>query len=163
MSQIYFIVYFVSVSCITLVRVHAVCSELSKKLHCYYEIAMTKYVITYTFLFYSFSIFYALTMPVLDHNCIFEKLSKKYKRRRLTYLPLTNTQKFILMYVQQDATLHSLFYLETALMFRVVPPPMIRSANNSIYSIWYLSRCSCYLPLSWKSWNWFECAVGGVR
>jgi hypothetical protein len=21
----------------------------------------------------------------------------------------------------------------------------------------------CYLPLSWKSWNWFECAVGGVR
>jgi len=20
----------------------------------------------------------------------------------------------------------------------------------------------CYLPLSWKSWNWFECAVGGV-
>jgi len=21
----------------------------------------------------------------------------------------------------------------------------------------------CYLPLSWKSWYWFECAVGGVR
>jgi hypothetical protein len=21
----------------------------------------------------------------------------------------------------------------------------------------------CYLPLWWKSWNWFECAVGGVR
>jgi hypothetical protein len=21
----------------------------------------------------------------------------------------------------------------------------------------------CYLPLSWKSWNLFECAVGGVR
>jgi hypothetical protein len=21
----------------------------------------------------------------------------------------------------------------------------------------------CYLPLSWKSWNRFECAVGGVR
>jgi len=20
----------------------------------------------------------------------------------------------------------------------------------------------CYLPLSWKRWNWFECAVGGV-
>jgi hypothetical protein len=26
-----------------------------------------------------------------------------------------------------------------------------------------LSRRYCYLPLSWKSWNWFECAVGGVR
>jgi hypothetical protein len=32
-----------------------------------------------------------------------------------------------------------------------------------IYSIWYLSHICCYLPLSWKGWNWFECAVGGVR
>jgi hypothetical protein len=24
-----------------------------------------------------------------------------------------------------------------------------------------LSHRYCYLPLSWKSWNWFECAVGG--
>ena len=30
-------------------------------------------------------------------------------------------------------------------MFRVVPPPIIRSANNCIYSIWYLSRRYCYL------------------
>jgi len=48
-------------------------------------------------------------------------------------------------------------------MFRVVPSPIIRSANNCTYSIWYLSHRYCYLPLSWKSWNWFECAVGGVR
>ena len=48
-------------------------------------------------------------------------------------------------------------------MFRAVPLPTIRSANNCIYSIWYLSHRYCYLPLSWKSWNWFECAVGGVR
>ena len=47
-------------------------------------------------------------------------------------------------------------------MFRAVPP-IIRSANNCIYSIWYLSHRYCYLSLSWKSWNWFECAVGGVR
>jgi hypothetical protein len=47
-------------------------------------------------------------------------------------------------------------------MFRVVPPPIIRSAYNCIYSIWYLSDRYCYLPLSLKSWNWFECAVGGV-
>jgi len=47
-------------------------------------------------------------------------------------------------------------------MFRVVLPPIIRSASNCIYSIWYLSHRHCYLPLSWKSWNWFECAVGGV-
>jgi len=48
-------------------------------------------------------------------------------------------------------------------MFRVVPPSIIRSAYNCIYSIWYLSHRYCYLPLSWKSWNWFECAVGGAR
>ena len=47
-------------------------------------------------------------------------------------------------------------------MFWVVPPPIIRSANNCIYSIWYLSHRYCYLPLSWKGWNWFECAAGGV-
>jgi hypothetical protein len=27
----------------------------------------------------------------------------------------------------------------------------------------YLSHRYCYLPLSWKSWNRFEWAVGGVR
>jgi len=47
-------------------------------------------------------------------------------------------------------------------MFRMVPPPIIRSANNCIYSIWHLSQRYCYPPLSWESWNWFECAVGGV-
>jgi hypothetical protein len=48
-------------------------------------------------------------------------------------------------------------------MFRVVLPLIIRSAYNCIHSIWYLSRRYCYLPLSWKSWNRFGCAVGGVR
>jgi hypothetical protein len=48
-------------------------------------------------------------------------------------------------------------------MFWVVPSPIIRSANNCIYSICYLSHRYCYLPLSWKSWNRFECAVGGLR
>jgi len=47
-------------------------------------------------------------------------------------------------------------------MFRVVPSHIIRSADNCIYSIWYLSHRYCYLPQSWKSCNWFECAVGGV-
>ena len=31
-------------------------------------------------------------------------------------------------------------------MFRVVPSPIIRSANNCIYSTWYLSDRYCYLP-----------------
>jgi len=34
-------------------------------------------------------------------------------------------------------------------MFRVVPPPIIRSTHKCIYSIWYLSNWYCYLPLSW--------------
>jgi hypothetical protein len=55
--------------------------------------------------------------------------------------------KNILIYIQQDATLHSLFYLEPALHVSVVPPPIIRSANNCIYSIWYLSHRHCYLLL----------------
>jgi len=45
-------------------------------------------------------------------------------------------------------------------MFRVVLPPIITSAYNCIYSISYLSHRYCYLPLSWKSWNRFECAAG---
>jgi hypothetical protein len=40
-----------------------------------------------------------------------------------------------------------------------IPPPIIMSAYNCIYSILYLSHRYCYLPLSWKSWNWFECGV----
>jgi hypothetical protein len=39
---------------------------------------------------------------------------------------------------------------------------MIRSAYNCIYSIWYFSHRYCYLPLSWTSWNRFQCAVGGI-
>jgi len=58
---------------------------------------------------------------------------------------------------------YTVYYIWKLLyMFRVVPPPIIRSANNCIYSIWNLSHCYCYLPLSWKIWNWFQCTVGGV-
>jgi len=39
------------------------------------------------------------------------------------------------------------FYPELLYMFRVVPPPIIRSANSRIFSIWYLSHRYCYLLL----------------
>ena len=39
-------------------------------------------------------------------------------------------------------------------MFRVVPPPIIKSANNCIYSIWYLSHRYCYLSLSCRGWRY---------
>jgi hypothetical protein len=73
--------------------------------------------------------------------------------------------KYILIHIQQDATLHRLYiYIWKLLyMFWVVPLPIFRSAYNCIYSIWYLSHRYCYLPLSWKSWNRFECAVGATR
>ena len=45
-------------------------------------------------------------------------------------------QRYIVYFVWK------LFY-----MFRMVPPLIIRSANNCIYSIWYLSHLYCYLPL----------------
>jgi len=61
----------------------------------------------------------------------------------------------------QRYTLH--FTWKLLYMFRVVPPLIIRSANNCIYSIWYLSHRYCYVPLSWRSWNRSECVVGGVR
>jgi len=60
-------------------------------------------------------------------------------------------QRYILYFIWK------LFYV-----FRAVPSPIIRSVRNCIYSIWYLSHRYCYLPLSCKSWNRFECAVGGL-
>jgi len=56
-----------------------------------------------------------------------------------------------------------IFIWKLLYMFRVVPPPTIRSAYNCIYSIWYLSHRYCYLRLLRKRWIWFECAVVGVR
>ena len=43
----------------------------------------------------------------------------------------------------QRYTVYSIWKL--LYMFRMVPPPIIRSANNCIYSIRYLSHCYCYL------------------
>ena len=50
-------------------------------------------------------------------------------------------RKYIQIYTQQDATLHTLFVSGKLLyMLRVVPPPIIRSTHNRIYSIWNLSN-----------------------
>jgi hypothetical protein len=42
-------------------------------------------------------------------------------------------------------------------MFRVVLPPIIRSAYNCIYSIWYLSHCYCYLIVENLDQVWLYC------
>jgi hypothetical protein len=47
--------------------------------------------------------------------------------------------------------LYTVYYIWKLLyMFRVVLPPIVRSANNCIYSIWYLSDHYCYLLLKWQ-------------
>jgi len=42
----------------------------------------------------------------------------------------------------QRYTVHYIWKL--LYMFRVVPPPIIRSAYNCIYNIWYLSDRYCF-------------------
>ena len=103
---------------------------------------------------------------------------------------LKHRQSFwITLYIPNKMQRYTVYFIWKLLyMFRVVPSPIIRSANNCItasgichtviaicrcqlelvstnciYSVWYLLHRYYYLPLSWKSWNRFECAVGGVR
>jgi hypothetical protein len=70
-------------------------------------------------------------------------ISKLFTKLLCTRVP----QNDILIYIQQDAVR---FIWKLLYMFWVVPPAIIRSANNCIYSIWYLSDRYCYLPLIWK-------------
>jgi hypothetical protein len=53
-------------------------------------------------------------------------------------------------------------YLETALHVSGGTTTHYQE-RKQLYLQHMLSHLYCYLPLSWKSWNWFECAVGGLR
>jgi hypothetical protein len=44
------------------------------------------------------------------------------------------------MYIQQDAITQFIYIWKLLYIFRVVLAPIIRSAYNCIYSIWYLSQ-----------------------
>jgi len=57
------------------------------------------------------------------------------------------------------------FYLIWQLLyiFRVLPPPILRSTKQMHPQHLVTITPYCYLLLSWKSWNWFGCVVGGVR
>ena len=58
-------------------------------------------------------------------------------------------RKNIPIYISNKMQCYTVYYIWKLLyMFRVVPPPIISSAYNCIYSIWYLSHRYCYLPLS---------------
>jgi hypothetical protein len=61
-------------------------------------------------------------------------------------------------------TIHRIyFYLTLFYMFRVLSPPILRSTKQ--LHLQHLVNITPYycLLLSWKSWNWFGCVVGGVR
>ena len=69
----------------------------------------------------------------------------------------------IFYYISNKMQRYTVYFIWKLLyIFRLVTPPISRSANNCIYSVWYLSHGYCYLPLLWKGWNWFDCAAGGV-
>jgi hypothetical protein len=54
----------------------------------------------------------------------------------------------IFQYISSKMQRYTVYFIWKMLyMFRVVPPPIIRSAYNCIYNIWYLSDRYCYLPL----------------
>ena len=77
-------------------------------------------------------------------------LCKVRDRKHETDMKATS---YIPIYIQQDATLQFIHIWKLLYMFLVVPPPIIRSAYNCIYSIWYLPHHYCHLSLLWRSWK----------
>src|SRR5215831_9981638 len=69
----------------------------------------------------------------------------------------------IFQYISNKMQRYTVYlYLETALHVSGGTSTHHQERINCIYSIWYLSHRYCYLPLSWKSWNRFECAVSDI-
>jgi len=68
----------------------------------------------------------------------------------LTFMGLCIVRIF--QYISNKMQRYTVYFIWKLLyMFRVVTPPIIRSANNCIYSIWYLLHRYCYPALSRKS------------
>jgi hypothetical protein len=71
--------------------------------------------------------------------------------------------KNILIYIQQDATSHSSFYLETAVHVSGGTTTH-QQERKQLYLQHLVFVAPLLLPAAVvKDWNWFKCAVGGVR
>jgi hypothetical protein len=96
-------------------------------------------------------VFYHLVYCFLEAEMFLTKIVEKTKTHQFN---LSFMGPCILRILSNKMQRYTVYFIWKLLyMFRVVPPPIIRSAYNCIYSIWYLSHRYCYLPLSWKSWN----------
>jgi len=83
------------------------------------------------------SLFLSLSLSLpLSVSAVFNKI-KNVERVELFFKYISNKMQRYTVY----------FIWKLLYMFRMVPPPIIRSANSCIYSIWYLSYRYCYLPL----------------
>ena len=89
-----------------------------------------------------------------DRYCYLPKENPARCYRVCTYIGLHVYLTFmgpcilrIFQYISNKMQRYTVYFIWKLLyMFRVAPPPIIRSANNCIYSIWYLSDRYCYLP-----------------
>jgi hypothetical protein len=80
------------------------------------------------------------SFPVIIHN-----------RTNIRQCTMFEDKNNLVQYISNKMQLYTVYYMWKLLyMFRVLFPPIIRSAYNCIYSIWYLSHRYCYLPLSWR-------------
>jgi len=100
----------------------------------------------------------ALWSTVLSEKLTVPHLVKKYpvvygtQRFKtaffLTFMCPCIVRIFQYTYISNKMQRYTVYYIWKLLyMFWVVPPPIIRSAYNCIYSMWYLSHRYCYLPL----------------
>ena len=63
---------------------------------------------------------------------------------------LVRYMKLVNMHGERIKVTQLIYIWKLIYMFLMVSPPIIRSTQDCIYSIWYLSNRHCYLPLSWK-------------
>ena len=88
---------------------------------------------------------YPLLFAYQKCNARFQASAEKQLRTAVFWVVM---QRVVLIYSNINPTRSNftqfIYIWKLLYMFRAVPPPIIRSAYNCIYSIWYLSHRYCY-------------------